>query len=163
MVEVRRVSDDALVLFVEGLHRPPCEGHPAGQHIGMRRQRGIVPCRVIGLVPVGGDGEPPGRTEIAVLGDAVFFGQHSRLDIALGKVRDRIAAGFMQQHHVLAVDDVLTPEFDAHPAAQGLRVQQPLRHRLRCEEVPNRCGGQWPLLPCQSHRRGPFCAHKWVT
>ena len=154
MVEVRRVSDDAFVLLVEGVHRPPRERHPSVQHGGIPRQRGVLPRRVIGLASVDADGEPSRLAEVAMLGDSLFCGQDAGLHIAARKVGDRIAARLMKQHDVLTVDDVLIAELDAHPAAQWLRVQDPLRHRLRCEEVPDRCRGQWALLPCQSHR---FC------
>ena len=90
-----------------------------------------------------------------MLGDSLFCGQDAGLDITARKVRDRIAGRLMKQHDVLTVGDVGVAELDPHPAAQRLRVQDPLRHRLRCEEVPDRCRGQWALLPCQSHRSCP--------
>ncbi|MDT5303883.1 MAG: hypothetical protein QOG79_7307 [Mycobacterium sp.] len=91
-----------------------------------------------------------------MLGDSVFRGQDVGLHIASRKVGDRIATGLMKKDDVLAVNDVLFTELDAHPPPERLGVQNPLRHRLRCEEVPDRCRGQWALLPCQSHRFCPF-------
>jgi hypothetical protein len=152
VIEVRRVSDDALVFFVERVHRPPRECHPPVQDACVPRQPGVLPRRVVGLASVHADREPSRLTEVAMLGDSLFCGQHAGPDTTPGKVGDRVAGGFMKQHHVLAVGDVLIAELDAHPAAQWLRVQDALRLRLRCEEVPDHCRRQWALLPCQSHR-----------
>jgi hypothetical protein len=93
-----------------------------------------------------------------MLGDSLFCDQHAGSHITERKVGHRVTARLMNQHHVLAVGDVLLGELHAHPAAQWLRVEDPLRHRLRCEEVPDGSGSQRALLPCQSHRFGPFFA-----
>src|ERR1700704_2196197 len=155
MVEVRRVSDDAFVFFVEGVHGPPCERHASVKHVGKPRQRRVPPRRVIGLTPVDADGVPVRLTEVAMLGDSLFCGEDAGLDVAARKVGDRIAARLVQQHHILTVGDVPVAEADPHPAAQRLREQNPLRHWLWCEEAACRSGGQWSLLPCQSHSVRP--------
>ena len=72
MVEVSRVSDDAFVLFVERVHRPPRERHPSIQHGGIIRKRGVLPGRMVGLTSIDADGEPSRIAEIAMLGDALF-------------------------------------------------------------------------------------------
>ena len=79
-----------------------------------------------------------------MLGDSVFCGQDAGLDIAARKVRDRIAGRLVQQHNVLTVGDLGVAEPHPHPAPQWLRVQQPLRHRLWCEEVPDRAAASGP-------------------
>jgi hypothetical protein len=114
--------------------------------------------RVIGLTSVDADAEPSRLAEVAMLGYTIFCGQDAGLHIAARKVGDRVATRLMKEYNVLAVNDVLITELDAHPTPERFGVQNPLRHRLRCEEVPDRRRGQWALLPCQSHRFCPSSA-----
>src|SRR5262245_38377712 len=86
------------------------------------------------------------------MGDSIFSNEGVGTDVASWEVGHRIAARFVQEHDVLAVGDPFFAEPDAHPAAQRLGEQQSFRQRLGCEEVPYRPGGEWTLLPCQTHR-----------
>jgi hypothetical protein len=58
VVGVGGVADDALVLLVEGLHRPPGEGDPALQLAGVGRERNVLPRGAPGGLPARMDGEP---------------------------------------------------------------------------------------------------------
>src|SRR5439155_2485818 len=44
VVEIRRMTHDALVLFIEGVHRSPGEGDPVPQHGRVARQVRVLPC-----------------------------------------------------------------------------------------------------------------------
>ena len=46
MIGVRRVPDDAVVLFVEAVHRPPSECDAARELGGVCRQRDVLPSGV---------------------------------------------------------------------------------------------------------------------
>jgi hypothetical protein len=76
---------------------------------------------------------------------AVF--QHAVGDVAERGVGDRIAAGFVQQHDVLAVGDPGIAESDAHPPAERFGVQQTLGQRSWSQEPACRPRRQRSLLP----------------
>ena len=67
------------------------------------------------------------------------------------EVCHRIAAGFVQQHDVLAVGDPAAAEPDSHAAAQRLGEQHPVGERAGDEEPADGSGCQRPLLPGQAH------------
>lgn len=76
-----------------------------------------------------------------MLGDPLLGDENAGLDVRMRKVGHWVAARLMQQHDVFAVGNPLLGEPHAHPAPQRLGEQQPLRQRLRCEEVTHRSRG----------------------
>jgi hypothetical protein len=90
--------------------------------------------------------------------DAVFGDQCAGEDAAAWEVGHRVAARFVQQHHIVAVGDPISAEAHPHPTPQRLGEQQVLRHRVRAEQLSGRPGSQWALLPCQSHGGPSFLA-----
>jgi len=105
MVRVGGMADDPLVLLVKGLHRPPRERHPALQLAGIVGQFGVLPGGALLAVLAGLDGVPGGRPEVGVPGGVPRGLERTVGDGGEREVGDRIAAGFVQQHDVLAVGD----------------------------------------------------------
>jgi hypothetical protein len=151
VVRVGGMADDSLVFLVKGLHRPPRERHPALQFAGVIRQPGVLPGGARLAVVAGLDGVPGSRSEVGVLG-----GMPAGLERAVGDGRERevghrIAAGFVQQHDVLAVGDPVAAEPDPHTAAQRLGEQHPVGERPGDQEPADGSGCQRSLLPGQAH------------
>ena len=117
MVEVGGVSDDALVFFVEGVHRAPGEGYSSLEHCSVSSAANILPGGVLDLTLGGLNREPFHRTEFGVLGSTVFCGQDAGADIGSREVCDRVAARLMQKHDVLAISDPHLPQSHPHPSA----------------------------------------------
>ena len=67
MIGVGGVTDNALVLLVEGVHRSPSKRDSALQYAGMVRQGGVMPCSVVGASASDAHAEPRGIAEVAVL------------------------------------------------------------------------------------------------
>jgi hypothetical protein len=110
-------------------------------------QAGVLPGRARGGPVARGDGEPAGVAEVAVLRGAVLVDENAGPDVADREERDGIVTGFVQQQHVVAVGDPLAGELHAHAAAQRFGEQQPFRKRRGGEELADRAGAQWALLP----------------
>jgi len=96
VVRVGGMADDPLVFFVEGLHRPPRERHPALQFAGVIGQLGVLPGGARLGVLAGPDGVPGRRPEVRVPG-----GMPAGLERAVGdgrprEIRHRVAAGLVQ-------------------------------------------------------------------
>lgn len=81
------------------------------------------------------------------------LGQHLGVDVREWEVGDRVAAGLVQQDHVLAVGDPLTGELNAHPAAQAFGVQESFGEWFGGEEAADRAAAERALLPGQSHQK----------
>src|SRR4029077_11483759 len=62
------MADDPLVFFVESLHRPPRERHPALKFAGIVGQFGVLPGGARLAVLAGLDGVPGGRSEVGMRG-----------------------------------------------------------------------------------------------
>ena len=73
--------------------------------------------------------------------------QHALGDGAEREVGHRVVARLVQQHDIFALGDPFPAEPDAHPPAQRLGEQQPLRERVWDEEVADRPRGERSLLP----------------
>ena len=90
MVEVGRVSDDAFVFFVEGVHRPPRERDTVAQHAGVVRKVGMLP-RAVGRAALADrHGEPVGFAQVAVPGGPVLRAEDARRDILDREERHRV-------------------------------------------------------------------------
>src|SRR5260221_4904204 len=149
------VTDDALVLLVEAVHRPPGERDAAAELAGVVGRGGVVPCAP-GLAPVAdGHGEPLGIAEGG--GPRVRFlaDEYAGPNVAQREVRDRVAAGLVEQEHAFAVGDPLLGELDSEPSTKGLGEKQPFRERLGREESAHPDAGPRGLLQGQTHARVP--------
>lgn len=151
VVRVRRVSQDAFVLLVEGVHRPPGEGDAVLERGGVLGRSGEFPGGSFGGPVTRVHGVPGGFTEILMPGDLVTRDQGLRVHVRAGVVGDGVAARLVQEQHVLAVGDPGPVEPHAHTAAQPLGEQQALRQGFGGEEVSDRARREGPLLPGQSH------------
>ena len=78
--------------------------------------------------------EPRGGTQVSVPGLPVADGERVQPDILAREVRHRVAAGLVQEQHVLVVGDPLAGELHPHRAPQTLDVQQALGQRFGGEE-----------------------------
>ena len=156
MVGVGGVADDALVLLVEGVHRSPGERDAASQLAGVVGQGGVLPCSVDDTPVADATREPIGIAEVGVLRGPVLADEDAGSDVGEREERDRVAAGLVEQKHILAVGDPLAGQLDAQPPTKGLGEQQSLRERLGSEEAAHRRAAQRALLPGQSHGRVPF-------
>lgn len=151
VVRVRRMTEDAFVLLVEGVHRPPGEGDAVLELGGVPGRGGELPGGAFGGPVARSHGEPRGVAEILMPGHLVALDQGPGVHVRAGEVGDRVAARFVQQQDVLAVGDPLPVEPHAHTAAQALGEQQAPRQGFGGEEVSDRAGRERPLLPGQSH------------
>src|SRR5262249_50094820 len=97
------------------------------------------------------DAVPGRQPEIGVLCGVLGVFQHIRRDIALRKVRDRIAARFEQQPDLLAFGDPAPTEAYPQAPAQSLDIEQSLRQRLGHEKAADGSRRKRTLLPGQSH------------
>src|SRR5262249_41051703 len=119
-------------------------------------QGGVIP-RAMGGSPVSHDDREPGeRTEVGMLSRPVLVDENARSDISQWKVRDRVAAGFVEEEHVLAVGDPFPGELDPEAPAQGLGEQKSFWERLRGEKAAQRHAAERPLLPRKTHGRAPL-------
>jgi hypothetical protein len=150
------MADDPLVFFVEGLHGPPRERHPALQLAGVVGQLGVLPGGARLAVLARLDGEPGGRAEVGVPGGVPTGLERAVVDGGQREVGHRIAPGFVQQHDVLAVGDPAAAEPDPHAPAQRLGEQHPVGERAGDEEPADGSGCQRSLLPGQAHGFFPF-------
>jgi hypothetical protein len=82
--------------------------------------------------------------------------QDIRDDIGDREVCDRIAAGFVEQHDVVALRNPYAIEEHSHPPPQRFGKQQSRRKRFGDEKAADRATCQWSLLPRQTHRHRPF-------
>jgi hypothetical protein len=121
------VPHDALVFFVEGVHRPPGEGDPVAQDGRVVREAGVLPCGPRRLRVADTDAEPRRWPEVAVRRRARLRHEDTLADVVQGKVRDWVAARLVEEDDVLAVDHPLPAEPYAHSPAEGLGEQQPFR------------------------------------
>jgi hypothetical protein len=156
VVWVGGMADDSLVFFVKSLHRPPRERHPALQFAGVVGQFGVLPGGARLAVLAGLDGVPGGRPEVGVPGGVPGGLESAVRDGGEREIGHRIAAWFVQQHHVLTVGDPAAAEPDPHAAAQWLGEQHPVGERTRDEEPADGSGCEWSLLPGQAHVSVPF-------
>jgi hypothetical protein len=127
VVGVGGVPDDALVLFVEGVHRTPGEADPVAQFVGVLGQGKVLPGATGRGSVAGGDAEPGSVTQFAMRRGAVLVDENPGSHIVDREERHRVVTGLVQQQHVLAVGDPLPGESDAHAPTQRLGEQQPLR------------------------------------
>jgi hypothetical protein len=151
VVGIGGMADDPLVFFVEGLHRPPRERHPALQFAGIVGQFGVLPGGARLAVLAGLDGVPGGRSEVGVPGSVPGRLERAVCDGGKREVGHRITPGFVQQHDVLAVGDPGAAEPDPHASAQRLGEQHPVGERAGDEEPADGSGCQRSLLPGQAH------------
>jgi hypothetical protein len=91
-----------------------------------------------------------------VLGGPVLRHEDVPADIGEREERHGVVTRLVEQDHLLAVDDRFAGKTHPHPPTQRLGEQHPLRQRFGGEEAAHRSGGQWALLPGQSHDRVPF-------
>ena len=89
----RGVSDDALILLIEGIHAAPGERHASFQRGGISGQRGVPPCGMVGRAIHHLDREPGDGAQFRVLGGAVLGEQSAGFNVAVREVCDRVAAG----------------------------------------------------------------------
>jgi hypothetical protein len=75
VVRIGGVADDALVLFVEGVHRAPGERDPVAQRAGVFGEDGLAPGGVRGFLVAGRDGEPGRVAEVPVPGRLLRSGR----------------------------------------------------------------------------------------
>jgi len=62
--------------------------------------------------------------------------EHALADVVQREERDRVAVRLVEQDDVLAFDHPLALEQYAHPPAERLGEQQPLRQRISDQELP---------------------------
>ena len=135
VVRVGGVPDDALVLLVERVHRPPRERDPVvaarprapGRSTCSQAARGASrapPCTVNHVVAP--------RSRWAVTRSVAL--ECARGHVAAREVGDRVAAGLVQEHDVLAVGDPLAAEPYPHPPPRRLREQQALGQGIGNQE-----------------------------
>ena len=146
MVGVGGVAEDALVLLVEAVHRPPRQRDLAVEHGRVLGERHVLPGATVGLrvSPATSNQAVSPRSRCAAA-------MVARLQRAVGEVGerevgDRVAAGLEQQHGVVALDDRAAAELGAQPAPQRLGVEHALRHPGH-EELAVGVAAQRPLLP----------------
>ncbi len=117
VIGVGGVPDDALVLFVERVHRPPGERDPALEDRGVGGEIDVLPRGALGDRATGPDDEPRGGPEVAVPGVVAHHLERAGREIGEGEVGHRIAAGLVEQHDVLAVGDPLPAEPHPQPTS----------------------------------------------
>jgi len=147
VIRVSGVPDDSLVLLVEPVHGPPCERDVVTEIAGVVRQRGVLPCAADASSVADRHRVPTCLTKLLVLRGPFLSDENVGSDILAREERNRIVPGLVQQDGAFAVSDPLAREFHSQPSAQRLGEQQPVRQRVRSEEVP----GRWDLVA----RRGP--------
>jgi hypothetical protein len=81
VIVVGGVSENAVVFFVEAVHRPPRERDVLGEHRCVPGQVCVGPGGPFGVAPGAGDGEPLSRAEVAVGGGAVCGYQDLRCHV----------------------------------------------------------------------------------
>jgi hypothetical protein len=97
------------------------------------------------------------------MGDMAGLLQHPRFYVSEREVGDRVPAGLVKQHHIVAHRDRPPSELDPQPAAQRLGVEQPLRKWFSNKEATVRRPRQRTLLPRKTHlthpvsRNNPSC------
>jgi hypothetical protein len=84
-------------------------------------------------------------------GDGLKRLQHIGGDRGEREVGDRIAAGLVQEDHVLAVGDPFAAEPHPHPSSEGLGEQEALGQWVGNQEASDRRGTEGSLLPGQAH------------
>jgi hypothetical protein len=136
------VTEDAVVLLVERVHRGPRQRDLAAQDRRVVGERNVLP----GAARLTDDLEPGGLAELGVLGAP--FGRPER---ALREGGDRevghgVAARLEEHDRFVALDHGAPVELRAHPPPQRLGVQHVLRHAGH-QELPVGVAAQRPLLP----------------
>ena len=105
MIRIGGVTDDALVLLVEAIHRSPDECDAAPELAGVVGWGGVLPCAPGGTPLADSYGEPLGIAVVA--GPCVRFlaDEDAGPDVGEREERERVVAGLIEQEHVLAVGD----------------------------------------------------------
>jgi hypothetical protein len=146
VVRVGGVAEDALVLLVEPVHRPPGRSGLALQDRGMGGERDVLP-GAPGRVPVAAhDLEPHGLAQVGVHAAVVCRPQRAIGEVLDREVGDRVAARLEEQDGVVALHHGLSTELGAHVPPQWLGVQDALRHPGD-QELPGGIAAERPLLP----------------
>src|SRR5262249_12233200 len=96
---------------------------------------GVLPRGTRFAVSASADGVPGRRPELAVAGAVIAHFQHATGNAVLREVGDRVAAGLVQQNHVLAIGNPGPAEAHAHAPPQGLGVAQSIWQRIWNEEA----------------------------
>ena len=146
VVGVGGVAEDALVLLVEAVHRPPRERDVVVEHRRVRGERDVLPGGAGRPARVARHLEPGGLAEVAVLAAVLDRLQRAFREVRAREVRDRVAAGLEEQDGVVALHDRAAAELGAQAAPQRLGVEHPLRHRGR-QELSVGVAAERPLLP----------------
>jgi hypothetical protein len=148
VIRIGGVAQDAFVLFVDRAHHAPGKGDGVAQCRCARRRIHVLPCPALRDLAVAADDVEPFRVaEVRVPRLAVRGLQNAVRDVAGREVGDRVPSRLEQEHRAIASDDRATAELDAHPPAEGLDVEHPLRHRSCCEKRAVGIAAQRPLLP----------------
>ena len=84
------MAEDAVILFIEGVDRPPGEGDPAFQQRRVGGQRDVLPGRSAG---VAGEREPRGLAELGMLGAVLERLERAGGEVTCGEVGHRVAPG----------------------------------------------------------------------
>jgi hypothetical protein len=146
VVRVGGVAENAVVLLIERVHRPPRERDLAVEHRRVLGKGDVLPGTARCPAHATDDLEPGGLAEVAVL--AAVIGRSERAVGQVGKreVRDRVAAGLEEQHGVVALHHSAAAKLGTQPAPQRLGVQHSFRHAGH-QELPVGVAAQRPSLP----------------
>jgi len=95
VVGIGCVSEDAVVLFVEGVHCSPRSGDPAGQDRCVWREPGVLPGRAFAAPLPRLDREPARLAEVAVGRRAASGLEDIAGHFSVGEMGHRVAAGLV--------------------------------------------------------------------
>jgi hypothetical protein len=146
VVGVGRVTEDAVVLLVERVHRGPRQRDLAAQDRRVVGERDVLPGAARGPARLTDDLEPGGLAELWVLGAALGGTERALGEGGDREVGHRVAARLEEHDRVVALDHGAAAELRAHPPAQRLGVQHVLGQTGQ-QELPVGVAAQRPLLP----------------
>jgi len=146
VVGVGGVTEDAVVLLVEGVHRVPRQRHLAPQDGRVVGERDVLPGATSGMARAADDLVPRGLAKLGMLSAAVGWPERTIGEVGDREVRDGVAARLEEQDGVVALDHGPAIQLRAHPTPQRLGVEHALRHAGN-QELPIGVATQRPLLP----------------